>query len=100
VTSAVTTTIVASGAILFVIMVRITIHFGKNPRNRGTPSKDNNNVNIINFISVVSLFVITVWLIKDVPDSLRDDSSNRNQNKGYFDFFPVSLPIPSKHMSG
>jgi len=38
---------------------------------------------------VVSLFVITVWLIKDVPDSLRDDSSNRSQNKGYFEFSRV-----------
>jgi hypothetical protein len=38
---------------------------------------------------VVSLFVIMVWLIKDVPDSLKDDSSNRRQNKEYFEFTRV-----------
>ena len=49
----VTTTIVASGAILFVIMARITIHFGRNPRNGGSLPKDNSDVNIMNFIGVV-----------------------------------------------
>jgi hypothetical protein len=51
------------------------IHLGKNPRNGGSPPKDSNDVNIINFISAVSLFVIMVWLIKDVPDSLMADTT-------------------------
>jgi hypothetical protein len=46
-----------------------TIHFGRNPRNGGSPPKDNNDVNILNFISVVSLFAIKVRLMKDAPDS-------------------------------
>ena len=32
-------------------------------------------MNIINFISVASLFVIIVWLINDVPDSLIADTT-------------------------
>jgi hypothetical protein len=45
---------------LFKIIAWITIHFGRNPRNGGRPPKDNKDVNIINFISVVSLLVIIV----------------------------------------
>ena len=60
---------------LFVIIAWITIHFGKNPRNGGSPPKDNSYVNIMNFISVVSLFVIMVWLINDAPDSLIADTT-------------------------
>lgn len=55
---------------LFVIIAWITIHFGRNPRNGGSPPRDNNDVNIINFINVVSLFVIIVWLMNDTPESL------------------------------
>jgi hypothetical protein len=66
----VTTTIVARGALLFVIMAWITIHFGRNPRNGGRTPKDSKYVNIITFISAASLFVIIVWLINDVADSL------------------------------
>jgi hypothetical protein len=44
----VTTTTVASGAMLFVIIAWITIHFGRNPRNGGSPPRDNSDVN--NFI--------------------------------------------------
>lgn len=51
------------------------IHFGKNPRNGGSPPKDNKDVNIINFISLASLFVIIVWLINDIPDSLMADTT-------------------------
>jgi len=51
------------------------IHLGRNPRNGGSPPKDSNDVNIINFISAVSLFVIMVWLIKDVPDILVADTT-------------------------
>jgi hypothetical protein len=40
------------------------------PRNGGSPPRDNNDVNIINFINVVSLFVIIVWLMNDTPESL------------------------------
>ena len=59
----VTTTVVSSGVILFVIMAWITIHFGRKPRNGGSPSRESSDVNIMNFISVASLFVIMVWLI-------------------------------------
>ena len=54
---------------LFVIMAWIKINFGRNPRNGGSPPKDNSDVNTMNFISVVSLFVIMVWLINDAPDN-------------------------------
>ena len=53
----------------------MTIHFGKNPRNGGSPPKDNKDVNIMNFISLVSLFVIIVWLINDTPDNLIADTT-------------------------
>jgi hypothetical protein len=39
-------------------MAWITIHFGRNPRNGGSPPKDRSDVNCMNFISVISLFVI------------------------------------------
>jgi hypothetical protein len=32
-------------------------------------------VNIMNFISVISLFVIMVWLMNDTPDSLIVDTN-------------------------
>ena len=44
--SDVTTTVVASGAMLFVIIAWITIRFGKNPRNGGSPPKDNSDVKL------------------------------------------------------
>jgi hypothetical protein len=62
---------------LFVIMAWMTIHFGRNPRNVGSPPKDSSDVNIINFIGVVSLFVIMVWLMNDVPDNLIADTTVR-----------------------
>jgi len=71
----VTTAIVASGVILFVIMAWITIHFGRKPRNGVSPPRDSSDVNIMNFISVVSLFVIMVWLINDAPGSLIADTT-------------------------
>ena len=55
---------------LFVITAWITIHFGRKPRNGGSPPRDRSDVNIMNFISVASLLVIRVWLIKDTPESL------------------------------
>ena len=42
------------------IVAWIIIHFGMNPRNGGTPPKGSREVNVMNFISVVSLFVIMV----------------------------------------
>jgi hypothetical protein len=42
----VTTTIVASGVILFVIMVWITIHFGRKPRNGGSPPRDSSDCSV------------------------------------------------------
>jgi len=60
---------------LFIIIAWIIIHFGKNPRNGGNPPNDNSDVNIMNFINVVSLFVIMVWLINDTPDSLIADTT-------------------------
>jgi len=56
-------------------MAWIIIHFGRNPRNGRTPPKDNRDVNIMNFISVVSLFVIMVWLKNDTPDKLTADTT-------------------------
>lgn len=73
----VTTTIVASGVMLFVIMAWMTIHLGRNPRNGGNPPSDSNDVNIMNFISAVSLFVSMVWLMKDTPDNLMADTTVR-----------------------
>jgi len=58
--SDVITTIVARGAILFMIIAWIIIHFGRNPRNGGSPPRDRSDVNIMNFISAASLFVIRV----------------------------------------
>jgi hypothetical protein len=60
---------------LFVIMAWITIHFGKNPRNGGSPPKDRSDVNSMNFINVISLFVTIVWLINETPDSLIADTT-------------------------
>ena len=45
--SDVTTTTVASEAMLFVIMAWITIHFGRKLRNGGSPPRDSNDVNIV-----------------------------------------------------
>ena len=71
----VTNTIVASAAMLFVIMAWTTIHFGRKPRNGGSPPRDCNDVNIMNFTSVASLFIIIVWLINETPDSLIADTT-------------------------
>jgi hypothetical protein len=71
----VTTTNVAKVAMLFVIMAWMTIHFDRNPRNGGSPPRDNSDINVMNFISVVSLFVIMVWLMKAAPDSLIADTT-------------------------
>jgi hypothetical protein len=60
---------------LFVIVAWITIHFGRNPRNGGSPLKDNSDVNITRFVRVGSLFVIMVWLINDATDSLTADTT-------------------------
>jgi hypothetical protein len=43
-------------------MAWMTIHFGRNPRNGGSPPKDRSDVNSMNFISVISLFVIIFGL--------------------------------------
>lgn len=71
----VTTTIVAMGASLFMIIAWMIIHFGRNPRNGGNPPRDSSDVNIMNFISVASLFVSIVWLMNDTPDSLMADTT-------------------------
>jgi hypothetical protein len=60
---------------LFVIIAWITIHFGRNPRNGGSPPRDSSEVNIVNFISAASLFVIMVWLMNDIPDSLMAETT-------------------------
>jgi hypothetical protein len=60
---------------LFVIEAWIIIYFGRNPRNGGSPPKDNRDVNIMNFISVISLFVLMVWLMNDTPDNLTADTT-------------------------
>jgi len=46
---------------------------GRKPRNGRSLPRDSSDVNIMNFISVASLFVIMVWLINDAPDSLIAD---------------------------
>jgi hypothetical protein len=48
---------------------------GRNPRNGGNPPKEISDVNIMNFISVVSLFGSMIWLIKDAPDSLMAETT-------------------------
>jgi hypothetical protein len=53
----------------------MTIHLGRNSRNVGSPPNESNDVNIMNFISVVYLFVNMVWLIKDTPNSLMADTT-------------------------
>ena len=65
--SDITTTTVAIGANLFIIIAWTVIHFGRNPRNGGSPPKDSSDVNIMNFIRVASLFVIMVWLMNVTP---------------------------------
>lgn len=62
------------GANLFVIIAWMIIHFGRKPRNGGSPPKDRSDVNIMNFIGMASLFVIMVWLMNDTPDSLMADT--------------------------
>ena len=71
----VTTTTVASGAMLFVIMAWITIHFGRNPRNGGSPPKDNSFTVLWDVVGrrrtailgepaasiVIVSFCVTVW---------------------------------------
>lgn len=51
------------------------IHFGRNPRNGGSPPNDSSDVNIMNFIKATSLFVIMVWLMNETPDSLMADTT-------------------------
>ena len=70
-----TTTIVASESIFFVIITWIRIHFGSKPRNLGSPPRGNSDVNIMNLTIVVSLFVIMIWLINDVLESLIVDTT-------------------------
>jgi hypothetical protein len=41
----------------------------------GSLPKDSSDVSIMNFISVISLVVIMVWLMKDVPESLTADTT-------------------------
>lgn len=67
------TIIVASGVMLFVVSAWMVIHFGRNPRNGGNPPSDSSDVNIMNFVRVVSLFVIRIWLMNDVFDNFKMD---------------------------
>ena len=54
------TIIVASGVMLFVVSAWMVIHFGRNARNGGSPPSDSRDVNIMNFVRVISLFVIRI----------------------------------------
>jgi len=63
------------GANLFMIIAWIMTHFGRNPRNGGNPPRDSSDVNIMNFIRVASLFVIMVWLMNEIPESLMADTT-------------------------
>ena len=60
---------------LFVIIAWIIIHFCRNPKSGGSPPRENNDVNIMNFIRVASLFVIIVLLMNDTPDRLMADTT-------------------------
>lgn len=70
-----TTIMVAMGISLFMVIAWMINHFGRNPRNGGSPPKESSDVNIMNFISLVSLLVIMVWLMNDTLDSLMTDST-------------------------
>jgi hypothetical protein len=48
----------------------MTNHFGMNPVKGGRPPSDNKDVNIMNFMISLSLFVIIVWLMNDALDNL------------------------------
>lgn len=45
---------------LFIIIVWIIIHLGRNPTNGGNPPIDRRVVNIMNFIVFISLFIKNV----------------------------------------
>jgi hypothetical protein len=45
---------------VFVVNAWMVIHFGRNPRNGGSPPSDNSDVNFMNFVRGVSLFVIRI----------------------------------------
>jgi hypothetical protein len=53
--------------------VWIVIHFSRNPENGGYPPNDNSDVNIMNFIRAVSLFVISILLINEVFNNFKSD---------------------------
>jgi len=48
----------------------MTRHFDGNSKTRGRPPTDSNDMNIINFINVLSSFGIKVWLTDDILYSL------------------------------
>ena len=52
---------------LFVIIAWMTIHFGRNPRNRGSPPRDNSDVNIMNYVYI---FIIDFNLYIYIPASV------------------------------
>lgn len=54
------TIMVATGISSFMVIAWIISHFGRNPRNGGSPPRESSDVNIMNFINLVSLFVIIV----------------------------------------
>lgn len=54
------TIMVATGINSFMVIAWIISHFGRNPRNGGSPPRESSDVNIMNFINLVSLFVIIV----------------------------------------
>jgi hypothetical protein len=60
----------AIGARLLIVILWITNHFGINPVKGGRPPNDSRDENIINFMIDLSLFVIIIWLMKDVFDNL------------------------------
>lgn len=59
----------------FMVIAWIMNHFGRNPKNGGSPPSESSDVNIMNFISLFSLFVIRIWLINDTLDSLMTDNT-------------------------
>ena len=63
------------GAMLFVIMVWIAIHFGRKPRNGGRPPKDGSDVNIMNWLNNKQFLYTVVLSSYCVSGSDTDDGS-------------------------
>jgi uncharacterized RDD family membrane protein YckC len=64
------TMIVAIDIMLLLIIAWMVIHFGRNPRNGGSPPSDSSVMNIMIFAVTFFLFVIITWLMNDKLNGL------------------------------